>query len=63
MNYRVRVSCPDCTGEDPDGCNDGAPWELHATFATRKAAEEAGSRATRDSIYEYEVIEIAGEGT
>lgn len=71
--FIVRISCPDCTGQDDQGCFDGATstvsvgdikvapvaadYEVTAVFSTREAAEEAGRKITQGSIWTYEVVE------
>jgi hypothetical protein len=66
VKYRVQVTCPDCTYEDPQGCNLGDPWyvgehgglDAPTLFDTREAAEAAGWAAVKESIYEFTVEEV-----
>ena len=54
--YQVRISCSDCTNQDPQGCFDGDtellveewPNETVKLFSTKEEAEHAGYDATRD---------------
>lgn len=56
MTYKVVIWCPDCTGQDFEGCFDGGTeWE---TFNTLREAEIFVEKRTRDSIYLYEIIEL-----
>lgn len=57
MKYRYRLSCPDCTGIDPEGCFDGGTWTSEDEFDTPEEAADAGYEATRRTITEYEVID------
>jgi hypothetical protein len=70
MSYRVRLSCSDCTGEDPLGCFDGGTELLNngQEFATIEDAERAGDDETRGCApWDYEIEEmparvLSGEG-
>lgn len=69
MSYFVRLSCPDCTGEDPQGCFDGGTelidekisgkWRPKP-FATIAEALAAGYDAIDDSIYRFEIEDETG---
>lgn len=57
--FKVIITCDDCTGVDPMGCNDGFPWELGERFDTKEQAEAAGEEETDDcGPWRYEVVEI-----
>ena len=58
--WRLTVWCPDCTGQDFDGCFDGGVETKE--FPSREDAERAGDAATRDCIWEYEVEALPDEG-
>lgn len=67
MPYFVRLSCRDCTGEDPQGCFDGGTEILEdehgeqRTFLGAAAAREAGDAQIRASaLWWYEVIDEEG---
>ena len=55
--FRVRIYCPDCTGEDMGGCFDGGTKLLDDIFETREQAEKAGDEYVDDSIWNYEIEE------
>lgn len=58
MKYRVRVSCSDCTGEDPLGCFEGGTEVLEESFASRAEAQRAGEDYTKDcGPWDFEVEE------
>ena len=61
MKYRYRLSCPDCTGIDPQGCFDGSAHTDDELFDTPELAIEAGCKATHDVIWEFEVIDEQGK--
>ncbi len=69
--YRVRVWCPDCCGEDFQGCFEGGSEVLHEMkveggkftypdllFPTKAEAEKAGGDYTSHSIWQYEIEEV-----
>ena len=56
MKYKVIISCPDCTDEDPQGCFDGGTEE--EIFDTFKKAEEYGWKITGDNIWKFEIVEV-----
>ncbi len=61
MKYRYRLFCPDCLGNDPQGCFDGgysSPSEEE--FDTVYEAAQAGFEAVDDVIWEWEVIDAGG---
>ena len=64
MNWRIRVWCRDCYGEDRQGCFDGGTETLDGEYATREAAEEMAESIRLDNMkpgqgapYEWEVFE------
>lgn len=59
--YRYRLTCPDCTDIDPQGCFDGGHYDSEEEFATVEEATEAGHKATRRTIYEFAVIDENGK--
>lgn len=61
MNYRVRLSCPDCSdGQDPQGCFDGDTELLEEQFSSIAAALAAGHAATRNSIWDFSIEDEDG---
>lgn len=58
--YHYRLSCPDCTGIDPQGCFDGETYTSEDVFDTPQEANKAGWKATLSNIYEYEVVDEKG---
>lgn len=70
MPYFVRLSCRDCTGEDPLGCFDGETELLHGgrennfepqSFATLDDAKRAGDIATCGPPWEFTVEDENGD--
>lgn len=68
MPYFVRLSCRDCTGEDPRGCFDGGTEMLEdehseqRIFADVASAREAGRAEMRTCpVWEYEVVDEDGD--
>src|SRR6266702_7141491 len=60
MKYRYRLSCPDCTDIDPQGCFDGGTHTSEEIFDTPEEASEAGYKATSHNIYKFEVVDEKG---
>ena len=60
MKYHYRLSCPDCTDIDPQGCFDGGTHTSEEIFDTPQEACDAGYKATFHNIYEFEVIDEDG---
>jgi hypothetical protein len=59
--YHYRLSCPDCTDIDPQGCFDGGTYTSETAFDTPQAAGDAGYQATRNTIYTFEVVDEHGQ--
>lgn len=59
MSFRVRMSCRDCTGEDPMGCFDGGTELLGddapELFATLRDAVQAGRELHFQGPMEWDV--------
>lgn len=58
MKYRYRLWCPDCLGEDFQGCFDGRVKDDEELFDTHEEALDAGYDATSRTIWEFEVVEV-----
>lgn len=64
--YVVKITCPDCTGIDSQGCFDGGYGYLEnddfesATFDTMAEAEQAWDEAWDGDhgIWEFEIKEV-----
>jgi hypothetical protein len=58
----VKLWCPDCCGEDFQGCFEGGTEILSDRdgepniFATRETAEEIGELEVYDTIWKFEVV-------
>lgn len=69
MKYRVRIFCPDCTGDDYQGCFDGGTELLCGPgiddgpieFDTKEEAESAGADECAKSIWKFEIEVIQKE--
>ncbi|HJT55901.1 MAG TPA: hypothetical protein VJ761_05365 [Ktedonobacteraceae bacterium] len=61
MKYHYRLSCPDCTGIDPQGCFDGGTYTSEEEYDTPQEAMEEGYKATLHNIYEFEVVDEDGK--
>ena len=55
--YRYRVWCPDCCGEDSQGCFDGNSELSEEVYPTVGAAAEAGAIRTINTIWDFSVEE------
>ncbi len=61
MKYRYRIWCPDCLGEDPQGCFDGGVEDDEDLYDIHEEALDAGYDATSDTIWEFVVVEVPEE--
>lgn len=53
-DYTVRTYCPDCIGQDPQGCFDGGDdWSY---FDTLEEAQEFADKETQDCIWRCEIF-------
>lgn len=59
--YRYRLTCPDCTDIDPQGCFDGGHSDSEEEFETMAEAENAGIQVTLRTIYNFSVIDENGK--
>ncbi len=57
MKYRCVIWCPDCTGEDPQGCFDGGS-DIEV-FDTKEEAIAYGEKCTAQSIWRYDTEEVS----
>ena len=71
MWYVVRVWCPDCLNEDPEGCFGGkmavivereGDWEKEVKFKELEMAAAVGIHFTRDSIWEFTIFPVKEDG-
>jgi len=53
--YILEVSCPDCTGEDPQGCFGGDVDQEY--FDDLEEAIKSGEKSTNDGIWEYRILD------
>ncbi len=60
MKYFYRIWCPDCRGEDYEGCFGGGIETNHTPYDTPQEAAAAGQNDARGSIYEYDVVDENG---
>ena len=62
--YEVRISCPDCTGEDFMGCGDGYPWYLEDSqgrpirYDSYVKAMTDAMKEVEETIWTYEILRI-----
>lgn len=61
MKYHYRIWCPDCLGEDPQGCFDGRVEDDEEEFDTPEQALDAGYEAINRTIWEFEVVDGDGK--
>lgn len=59
--YRVKVWCPDCCGEDPQGCFDGGVSFDEEEYPNLVEAVKSGEQWTRRNIWQYEVVDQEGK--
>ena len=60
MKYYYRLWCPDCCGQDYEGCFDGRIETSPTPYNTPQEANEAGQNETRGFIWKYEVVDELG---
>ncbi len=56
MKYYYQLWCPDCRGEDYQGCFGGGT-ETIGPYDTPQEANKAGWNDTLDGIWEYQVVD------
>jgi hypothetical protein len=69
MGWKIQITCPDCTGQDYQGCGEGHPWDLDdvdgtIVFDTKEAAEvkvDSLERENYGGIWEFEVLSVDTE--
>jgi len=62
VGYKYRLWCPDCYGQDPDGCFGGGTELSEETYHTIDEADDAGWERTRGTIWAYDVVGVDAEG-
>lgn len=56
--FKFRVWCRDCYAYNHNGCFEGGTEDSDIFYNTFKEADEAGYECARQSIWEYEVVDI-----
>lgn len=59
--WRYVLRCPDCTGQDEQGCFGGGSEESEETYATAAEADAAGAACVARSIWEYDLESVDPE--
>ena len=62
MKWGYRIWCPDCTGEDSQGCFDGETVFCEEIVGTREAAVDAGLKFISDGIWRVMIHEVNAAG-